>query len=82
MEKMDLLREALLKKGYTCRNPFISDIVIKSTHDDNIKDVEIYRWNTRRGWMVKLTAKFIEKDTRWSISYYKKGKTGNNYQRV
>ena len=80
--KSRLLFKALLKKGYTCQNPFISDITVKSTDDENVKDIEVCRWNTRRGWMVRLTAKWIEKESRWSISYYKKGKTGSNYQPV
>lgn len=81
-QKQKLLSSALLAKGYTCQNPFISDITVIKTDDENIKNVEVCRWNTRRGWMVRLTAKWIEKESRWSISYYKKGKTGNNYQSV
>ena len=82
MSREDLLTDALLSKGYTCQNPFISDITVFSTDDENIKNIEVCKWNTRSGWMVKLTAKWIEKENRWSISYHKKGKTGNNYQPI
>lgn len=82
LSREDRLTVALLDKGYTCTNPFISDITVIDTDDPNVKNVEVCKWNTRRGWMVRLTAKWIEKEARWSISYHRKGKTGSNYQSV
>ena len=81
-EKKSLLSDALLSKGYTCNNPFISDINIEDTDDENVKNIEVCKWNTRRGCVVRLTAKWIESKNRWSLSYFKKGETGNNYQRM
>lgn len=75
-ERKKLLDQALKQKGYA-NDVFISDIVIKEIPESEDCHVEVYKWNTSRSWVVELTAKWKVKENRFTVSYHKKGITGN-----
>lgn len=80
-EKKSALWSALNAKGYTYEDVFINDINIKKI-DDNSFHVSVLKWNTSRSWMVELTATWVEKENRYKISYYRKGKCGEIKERI
>ena len=78
LKENELLSKALLDKGYTTANVFISDIDVKPSTDPRYEfEISVYRWNTRTAWVTNLVAKKHKDGTRYIISYYRRGNIGH-----